>query len=260
MRITKPSRCLALASPLAVLLLLAPAAHAFRPFDGTDAQVSPPRALETEISALGYQRVGSERVLVMPQVVLNYGAGAGLEFALEGSRLMPMTAEDQAPDARYEDLDLVVKKVLRNGVLQQAKGPSIATEEAVLMPTTEERGTGFSGSLILSQRWPMFGLHLNGAVSRTRVHEIGRFASVIGEGPDHWAVRPVTELSIEREGSDRTSHGVLLGFLWQTRDGLTMDLGARIADGDEHGVALRTGLTFKKHVPKGPKVGKHSGS
>jgi hypothetical protein len=102
----------------------------------------------------------------------------------------------------------------------------------------------------VSQQWPNLTLHFNGAVSRTRAHEFGRFASVIAEGPDRWPVRPVAELAVERDGEETPSRGLIVGVLWETRARLTIDGGARIAYADEHEIELRAGLTWNKHVAK----------
>ena len=235
--------------------LLATPAHAFRPFEGTDAQVAPPRALETELQPVGYLRVGSERFLVTPELVLNYGAGSGTEFVLEGKRLVLMNPEGGEPTPLIEDLGLSVKRVLRKGILQHAKGPSIATEGGFLLPTTEEYAGGFNAALIATQEWQAFTLHLNGAVADTRAHNFGRFASLIAEfAPAGWTVHPIAELAIEREGKLPISRSALGGIVWETRPGLTIDAAVRISQSDDHEIELRSGLTWKKHVPNGPKL------
>jgi hypothetical protein len=242
----------ALAIALILVLGGASPASAYRPFDGTDAAVAQPRRLETEFSPIGYVRVADERTLVIPELALSYGAGSNWEFVVEGRRVMVMSSE--APSPRFDDITVSVKRVLREGELQDATGPSIATEDGVLLPTSEDRGAGFEGALIVSQVWPDVALHLNGAISRTRTHETGRFASLIATGPERWTVRPVAEVTLEREGEAPTERGLLIGGLWETREHLVMDLGFKIAYGEEREAEVRVGLTFNKHVPHGPKM------
>jgi hypothetical protein len=78
------SRTGALASAIALMLILPECAQAYRPFSGTDASVAEPRQLETEVGPLGYERVGEERLLVIPELEVTYGAGSGFEFGIEG--------------------------------------------------------------------------------------------------------------------------------------------------------------------------------
>lgn len=59
----------------AFMLYWCGAAHAYRPFDGTDAAVAKPGEIEIEIE-LGpaeYLREGSERTLFAPSARFNYG-------------------------------------------------------------------------------------------------------------------------------------------------------------------------------------------
>lgn len=246
------SRTAAVASAIAFMFVPLQYAQAYRPFSGTDASVAEPRQLETEVGPLGYVRVGQERLLVIPELEVNYGAGSGFEFGIEARRLMEMSPE--APPPRFDDFDVSVKRVLRRGALQDRGGPSIATEESVLLPTTEEPGVGLQGSLVFSQVWSTTALHLNGAISKTRAHELGRFGSAIFVGPERWMLRPVAEVTLERDGNAITDRGLLVGALWDTRKGLVMDLGFRMGYGAEREAGVRAGLTFNKHVPHGPKI------
>lgn len=234
---------------LCAAALLSPRpAHAFRPFDGTDASIAPPHLFELEMGPMGYARAGEERVLVLPAVTFNYGTGAAWEFVLEGQRVMLMDGT-QAP--RFEDLTFATKTVLRKGVLQEGEGPSIATEEAIHFPSTDQQGAGFSASLIVSHDVSKAMVHLNAEFARTRAQEFGQFYSAIVEGPESWPVRPVAELTWEREGESTAESGILGGIIWQTRQGMALDLGLRTATADEHSVEVRTGFTWKLQVHKG---------
>lgn len=239
----------------AVWLALPTPAHAYRPFLGTDTRVTPPRAIETELGPLGYRRTADERAVVLPELVLNYGLGAGYEVSLGARRVMASSA-DPAARPRIEDSEFSVKKLLRTGAVDdQSHGPSVAAEETVLLPTTDERGAGVEGALIVAEKWQHVTGHVNVSVSDTRAHTFGRFASVIVEGPAWQGVRPVTELAVERDGDEPVSRSLLLGLLWETRDGITMDFAFRTTRADVHTIEVLTGVTFKHHVPAGPKLG-----
>src|ERR1700760_3376872 len=59
-------------------------AIAYRPFDGTDAAVAEPGQVEIEFGPAQYLQIGSERTLVAPSVVLNYGIADRWELVLQG--------------------------------------------------------------------------------------------------------------------------------------------------------------------------------
>ena len=244
-----------LIATMCVLACIAPrTARAFRPFDGTDARVAEPHLFELEMSPVSYARIGSERSLIAPQVALSYGTGSGFEFSLEGESVMLMHPDPEGVSPQLEEAAFEFKKVLRRGVLQEKSGPSIATEESVQFPSRGQPHVGFGGSLIVSQ--PLSSartmLHFNAELARTQEQQMGRFVSVILEGPETWPVRPVGELSWERVGDETGARGLLAGLIWQTRQGLTMDAAVKTLDGgEEHGLELRTGFTWHMQVHTG---------
>lgn len=64
-----------------------------------------------------------------------------------------------------------------------------------------------------------------------REQQTERFISVILEGPETWPVRPVGELSWERAGDETAVRSLLIGLIWQTRQGLAMDAAVETLDG-----------------------------
>jgi hypothetical protein len=229
-------------------------ASAFRPFDGTDARVAEPHLFELEMSPVSYARMGSERSLIAPQVTLNYGTGSGFEFVLEGKGVMLVHPDPDGVSPRLEEVSFELKKVLRPGVLQEKKGPSIAMEESVELPSRGQTHAGFGASLIVSQPLPSARtmLHFNAELARTPEQQTERFVSVILEGPEAWPIRPVGELSWARVGDKTGVRGFLAGLIWQTRQGLTMDAAVKILDGgEEHGLELRTGFTWHMQLHTG---------
>jgi hypothetical protein len=244
---------LRLAAVCALACIAVRPASAFRPFDGTDAHVAEPHLFELESSPVSYARVGSERFLIAPQVTLNYGTGSGFEFVLEGESVMLMHPFPEGVSPRLEETAFGFKKVLRRGVLQKKKGPSIATEESIRIPSRGQSHAGFDASVILSQ--PLSAtrtmLHLNAELGHTQEQQMERFVSAIFEGPETWPVRPVGELSWDSVGDQTGVRGFLAGLIWQTRQGLTMDAAVKSLDGEEHGLELRTGFTWHMQVHVG---------
>ena len=118
------------ASALAVLCCNE--AAAYRPFDGTDAAVAEPDTVEVELGPAEYVHQGDERLLIAPNVRLNYGVAKGWEAVLEGQ-----TAHGLSAAARHTsqiENGFFLKGVLREGALQDQPGPSIAAEFGVILP------------------------------------------------------------------------------------------------------------------------------
>ena len=252
--IPKRAKDLLLAATLASALLAPRPAAAFRPFDGTDARVAEPHLFELEASPVSYARMGGTRSLVAPQVSLSYGTGSGFEFSLEGEGVMLMDPGPEGVPPQLAAAAIEFKKVLRPGSLQEKKGPSIATEESVRLPARGQPHAGLGASLIVSQPLTSAGamLHFTAELARTQEQRAARSASVILEGPGRWPVRPVCELSWEREGDEAGIRGLLAGLIWQTRQGLTMDAGVKLLDGGaEHGLELRSGFTWHMQMHPG---------
>jgi hypothetical protein len=219
-------------------------AVAYRPFDGTDAAVAEPDTLEIELGPAEYVRESDERLLIAPNVRLNYGLTKGWEAVLEGQ-----TAHGLSAAARHTsqiENGLFLKRVLRDGVLQDQPGPSVATEFGVLLPgINNDRGTGASVAGIISQRWEAITVHLNAAAAMTRQQHADLFVSTILEGPHDWQVRPVAELAYERDFGRLETKSALVGAIWQVRDDVALDVGLRGGRVNDHALAeIRAGVTF----------------
>src|SRR2546426_12619554 len=68
---------------------------AYRPFDWTDAAVADIGELEIEFGPVGFRRTDTERTVIAPAYVLNYGFAKNWELVLEGQGEHPLApAED----------------------------------------------------------------------------------------------------------------------------------------------------------------------
>jgi hypothetical protein len=107
------------------------AAWAYRPFDGTDAAVADPGEVEIELQPAGTLWVNGQPALVAPDIVYNYGLIKDWELVLQGTGLTPLS-----PSGPTELVGggAFLKHILREGVLQDKSGPSIATEFGLLTP------------------------------------------------------------------------------------------------------------------------------
>jgi len=233
-------------SAVLLVAMLATPALAYRPFDSTDADVAGPGEFELELGPIGRLSEGGDKFRVAPAVVANLGLPWRSELVLEGQREVALDPAPGAPQSSIVDTGVFVKTVLREGVLQDAPGASVAAEYGLLLPEVHgESGTGASVAGIVSQRWDAATLHLNAALAWNRDHEPDLFLGAILEGPYSWPVRPVAEVFGEQaSGSPRTT-SALLGAIWRTHDDLTFDVGLRFAHaGDEIIREVRLGLTW----------------
>lgn len=228
----------------AVLVARSPAAFAYRPFDSTDAAVAPPGEFELELGPAGVLLNGSDRTLIAPACVLNLGLAEGWEAVLQGRGQEALSSA--AHRASFAGNALLLKGMLRNGVLQEKAGPSVGTEFGLLLPGVhQERGVGASWTAIVSQRWSGLTMHLNAAAALTHEHRADLFVGAIFEGPSEWRVRPVGELFVEREFGTATTVSGLVGAIWRVREDLSLDLGLREASLNGHAVSeVRVGVTF----------------
>jgi hypothetical protein len=234
------------------VVALPDAALAYRPFDGTDAAVADAGELEIEMQPAGIRRDGSQRTLVAPATVLNFGLKDRWEAVLETQLETPLSP---GGPSTFTASGAFLKHVLREGSLQDKSGPSIATELGLLLPDSDgSNRLGASIAGIVSQRWDWGSVHLNAAAALSRDRNADLFVGAIVEGPAKWKVRPVAEVFYEDEiGASHTISG-LIGAIWQVRDNLSFDVGFRQALTDGHPVSeIRAGFTvgFPLHLPTG---------
>ena len=230
---------------VAVLLAIAPAAFAYRPFDSTDASVAEPREFELELGA-SYMHEGDEESLGFPVIVANYGIGGDREIVLEGEIVRELGDEGESR-ASLVDTALSLKQIHRTGSLQGATGFSVASECGVLLPTIhDEEGVGATCTLIASQSWRKGAMHLNGGVTFNRDQRWEGLFGAIAEGPEDWRLRPISEVRIAWVAGESTIASLLVGSIWRANAALSFDLGVRYATaGDSHGWEVRAGLTWR---------------
>jgi hypothetical protein len=226
-------------------------ASAYRPFDSTDAAVADLGELEIELGPVEYRRIESQRTLIAPAYVFNYGFAKNWELVVEGQWEHPLAPADDTR-SRLVGNAVSLKTVLREGILQDKSGPSIATEFGVLLPGfRDEQGYGASWLGIVSQRWAWGTIHFNVGAELTREQHGDVSVGTIIEGPFDWKIRPVAEVRYESEFNTRESFSGLVGLIWKVSDKLSFDVGLRHAwitdeiDSSHHReTEIRAGLTF----------------
>jgi hypothetical protein len=221
-------------------------ALAYRPFDGTDAAIAEPGQVEIELGPAQYLQIGSERTLVAPTVVFNYGLSERWELVLQGEALHSLMQD--SPKSSLVGNGLFLKGILREGSLQGKPGPSIATEFGFLLPSINDdptNSTGGSVAGIVSQQWPWLTVHFNAALAITHQQTADAFVGLILEGPHDWPLRPVAEVFYERDFGGVTTKSALVGAIWQVRDNIAFDVGLRGAQVNDQPLReVRFGVTF----------------
>jgi len=120
-------------------------------------------------------------------VVLNYGFAKNWEAVGE-------FRVESSPDFEITDPGLFLKGVLKEGVLQEKEGVSVAIEAGPLLPSTlpHEHGVGFEAIGIVSGKVAPVTVHVNGGggLDRDDRHAFAIWG-VIGELPVHSKLRLV---------------------------------------------------------------------
>ena len=254
---------------LVALLSLSDAgtAHAYRPFDGTDADVADLGEFELELGPAHLLREGG-RTFVTTPTVLNLGIMPRTELVMDmvGSAPMhpyPATATE-AGEAKYSvvDTDVFFKFLLRKGALQEESGLSMALEAGPLLPEIYgDDGYGASANLILSERWGWFTVHLNNELelSRSALDPIWSNSLITEFGVSrHW--RPVAEILWEQDIKAGVSlFSGLVGFIWSVVDDFDIDAAGVVSTSEgEQAYEVRLGLTWAVPVWEPSKLPRES--
>jgi hypothetical protein len=226
-------------------------ATAYRPFDGTDAEVADRGSFELELGpAHWYYQSGQGPVrghyLIAPSTVLNLGILDETEIVVDFDDFVALGPLGGRPAASLLGTDVVLKHVFREGALQGKSGLSFALEAGPLTPEINgSDGFGASLNAILSYRWRGGTIHFDEWPSYTRAHTLAVFSGVIVEGPHEWAVRPVCEIFFSRDFGGDDTQSVLVGAIWTAKESFALDVGVRGARiGEERAAELRLGFTW----------------
>jgi hypothetical protein len=217
-------------SAVVVLLLCAWSkdASAYRPFDGTDADVADLHEWEFEMQTVGYYRAGGSQYFE-PGGVLNFGLIPRVELVLQGFSFVPFDA-GSGPN-KFTDTGLFAKVVWRQGCLQERGGPSFATETGPLLPTINDtKGFGaYWGSILSTCIGDALIAHWNTEVQiLPQTYDLDLLAGVILELPaSKYVVRPVAEFFVEREFGGVQTYSGLVGCIWQVSEKLALDVAVR---------------------------------
>lgn len=232
---------------VAGLLVVPSRADAYRPFDGTDADVANRGVFELELGPVQYYREGRHDFLVSPAIVLNLGIFEDTEIVIDADQAVALgSLESGTSRVRLLDDDVLLKHVFREGTVQGKTGISLAAEGGVLTPEIGgDAGVGGSLSVITSYQWTWGAAHYSEWLEYTRAHHADLFTGMILEGPHDWVVRPVAEVFYDKDFAAGRTASALVGAIWEVSDTLAFDVGVRGARVDDESlVEARLGLTW----------------
>lgn len=219
---------------IALVLLAGPhAALAYRPFDSTDAAVADPGVIEIELGPVAYTDLRHASITEGPVVTVNAGLTDDWEAVIDAARAITRSPGER--DIETVEAALLLKRIVRDGVLQEQAGWSIATEFGVLLPTVnDDDDYGATWALIGSRGMGRTMVHVNAALAQNRDGNTELVTGLIVEDAAIGPVRPVAELTFEYErGTDTRSAGALFGAIWERGEDLSFDLAVRAVRDDQ---------------------------
>jgi hypothetical protein len=224
-------------------------AAAYRPFDGTDADVAELGDFELELGPVHWYSQGDSHYLLAPATVLNLGFLPRWELVVDFQNSVGIDPPPGEARDRLLDTDVLVKTLLLEGSLQdKGPGPSVAVELGPLVPEVNaDQGFGASVDVITTQKWSALTVHLNSWLELSRGDlRPSWFEGAIIEGCTDQAIRPVSEWYVVYDwGTGQTTVSGLVGGIWRASDSLDLDLGLREASiGGERATEIRLGLTW----------------
>jgi hypothetical protein len=231
------------------LLVFHNSAWGYRPFVSTDAAVADVKEVEVELGYFNLERAKGKNNFIIPTIVLNYGFMPRVEIVGEFAVEEPIHGH-----TRLTDAGLSLKAIVREGVLQEKSGPSLAIEAGPLFPSTvgAEKRFGFKGLGILSDRLGSLTYHLNlgGGVAREKNNAFFDWGIIV-ELPITTQLRVVAEMNGENVHRTPADTSGLFGFIWESPvHNAFIDAGIR--KGISRGASdwlFTTGLTFRFSLP-----------
>jgi hypothetical protein len=228
-------------------VLAASPAFAYRPFDGTDADVADTGEFELELGPAHYYATRDAHYVIAPATVLNLGLVRNLELVVDFKNFVGLDGVPGESRVRVLDTDVFLKWIARRGILQGQRGLSVAFEGGPLTPEIQgQNAFGAQLLMIVSHRWNGGTIHFNEQAAYNRAGNIQVFSGIILEGPHELPVRPVAEFFFDNEfGANTQKYSALAGFIWAAAEGFDLDMGLRVAREHDMGVSeVRLGFTW----------------
>ncbi len=220
-------------------------ALAYRPFVSTDADVAEKREIEIELGLFGISQDTVTEEIIIPSLIINYGINEKWEVV--GEFDVQVYTETENRNFELKSPALFLKGILREGILQNMEGLSLAVEFGVLIPSTlkGERNAGVEGIGILSGKISKLVYHFNfgGELDRENFDPYGIWGCIL-EYPVEDKYRLVGEINggFARHGFPENSG--LIGIVREVKDN-DLDFGFRKGfSNDAANWEITTGITF----------------
>ncbi|KKL83814.1 hypothetical protein LCGC14_1970940, partial [marine sediment metagenome] len=183
--------------------------------------------LEIEFGLLGTSHNEGIDEIAVPSLILNYGIMKNWEIV--GEFDVQVYKETEGRNGELKEPALFLKGVLNEGIMQNQRGPSIAVEFGVLLPSSVkgERNTGLEGIGILSGEISNLVYHLNfgGELDRKDFKLNGIWGAIL-EYPFDDKFRVVGEINGTFQSRGLPSNSGLIGFIWELGE-IDLDFGIR---------------------------------
>lgn len=231
-----------------VLLVLCRDVQAQRPFDGTDAAVVGKGRFELEAGASRRRGAGIDSI-ALPSLTGTYGPSADTEVAFSSQLQRDAEASATRRRGALSDTELTAKHVLLQGALQGSAGPSVAIQCSLLLAGADgPRGLGETCAAVASGRWKGATAHVDLGLERSSDRAVARSVDLMVEGVQAWTLTPVAELVAESDHGGNQLRSALVGLVYRSRSGLSLDVAlrhARASSGDFNEVRMGVTLDFE---------------
>lgn len=213
----------------------------YRPFISTDAAVAETGDVEIEFGYIGFRADPAGATILAPEVVINLGVVRNVEAVVQSTLANDVTPRRGVNSPRVEDTEVSLKWVMREGVLQERPGPSLAVEFTLLpplprrlhltLPNADRPGGQVIG--ILSNTGFGFTYHLNlGPLVEPAGSKPGVMWGLILEHVVGGGLRAVAEFNGESVSRSPADASALVGAIWDVRapwplNELSFDVGIR---------------------------------
>lgn len=220
-------------------------AFAYRPFVSTDADVAEKGEVEIEFGVLGILHDREIDEITAPSLILNYGLSKKWELVSEFDAQVYRKGEDR--NFELKEPAIFLKGIVREGILQDQEGQSVAVEFGFLFPSTVvgERKAGVEGIGILSGKKSSLVYHFNlgGELDRENFDPNGIWGIIL-EYPFKDRFRLVGEVNGVFKQHEIPENSGLIGFIGDVR-GIDFDIGLRKGFTDTFSYSeFTTGITF----------------
>ena len=166
-------------------------------------------------------------------------------FVLAGSLLSTAARASSHESLRYYSPNAVGV----SAAAQEKSRPGVALRWSVLPPIVGNGAPGAELAASISRRSDFGTIQLNAAAGLSGERRLVSFGGLILQGPDHWLLRPLSEIFVECDLFGATEVSGLVGALYGIGKNLSANAGFRVANLDQPDLSakvaeIRAGLTW----------------